>query len=176
MLTQMNSIISYRVRSLVFLMRLSVSLYCFVKQVEYTLKWDTLFSQKKEKKERGTPKIKNKNRLCSSSHCLPADPVRWDAMQGKEGELKVVCGAWSFFAIPPLYTFPICSLRQRRGAEGGGWGAEGAQVELCQIIHSLCQQGHALLHGTGVTCQSQVVISVGSDRNHGNSGNCKYSV
>lgn len=90
-------------------------------------------------------------------------------MQGEQSELEVVRGARSFFAAPPLYALPLRSLGQRRGAEGGRWWAEGAQVELGHLVDSLCQQGHALLHRTVVPCQGQGGISVRSKRYHGNS-------
>lgn len=111
-------------------------------------------------------KTKIKSRVCSSSDCLPADPVGRDAVQSKQSELEVVRGAGGFFAASSLCSFPVCSLGQRRWVEGGGRGAEGAQVELGQVVDSLCQQGHALLHGAGVTCQVQEEISVKSKRYH----------
>lgn len=70
-------------------------------------------------------------------NCLPADPVARDAMQGEEGELEVVCGARCFFAAPPIHSFFVRSLGQRRRAEGGGGRTEGAQVELGQVVDGL---------------------------------------
>lgn len=69
--------------------------------------------------------------------CLPADPAGRDAMQREQSELKVVCGAWRFFAAPPPHGFSICGLGQRRRAEGDRGRAKGAQVELGQVVDSL---------------------------------------
>lgn len=69
---------------------------------------------------------------------LPVDPVGRDAVQGEQGELQVVCSTRGFFAAPPLHSVSVCSIGQRRRAVGGGWGAEGTQVELGQVIDSLC--------------------------------------
>lgn len=76
--------------------------------------------------------------LHSSTDCLPADPVGWYAVQGKQCELKVVCGARSFFASLHFHSVSIGNLGQWRGVEGGGWRGEGAQVELGQVIDGLC--------------------------------------
>lgn len=51
---------------------------------------------------------------CRSSDCLPADPVGRDAVQGKQGELKVVRGAGSFLAAFALRGLLVCSLGRLR--------------------------------------------------------------
>lgn len=78
-------------------------------------------------------------------------------MQSKQRELKVVRGTRSFSAAPRLHSAPC--RRQRRRRKGRRRGAEGAEVELDQLVDGLGQQLHALCHWTAMTCQ-------GSGRGH----------
>lgn len=72
-------------------------------------------------------------------------------MQSKQRELKVVRGTRSFSAAPPLHSAPC--RRQRERCKGRRRGAEGAEVELDQLVDGLGQKLHALRHRTAVTCQ-----------------------
>lgn len=68
----------------------------------------------------------------------------------------MVCGPRSLFGGSCLHgSASILSPGWGREAEGGGGRAEGAQVELGQVVDGLRQQGHAVLHGTGDICQDQ---------------------
>lgn len=76
--------------------------------------------------------------------CLPADPGGRDTVNGKNGELEVLCVAWGVAAVPPPIV-GICLKGQR-------WRTEEAQVELDQLVDGVREGGHALLHRTPWAC------------------------